>query len=365
MSPRKPSRAKRGKIAPVKRARRASTKKVRGATAPQGAPPQAGLMQVMFGMMASKCLSAVAALGVPDALRDRPRHYSAVAEQVGADPGALHRVMRLLAGLGVFAEKEPGVFALTPASHLLCSDVPGSMRAMTVMITSRSHWEPWGRLEDVLRTGESGPRHAFGTDLFTWFQQPDNTRQWEIFNDAMTSFSSGTAQAVVESVPFGRFTRIVDIGGGHGYLLKTILAAAKNATGTVYDLPGVIQTAEPIDRVKFEAGDFFKSVPAGGNCYVLKHIIHDWSDAEAVKLLSNIARAMTKDGRIFVIETVMPEAPGPHPAKFMDVNMLAMTEGGCERTASEYAAMFKKAGLALVKIHATPSSVSVIEAKKR
>lgn len=365
MSVRKQSRARRGKTSPVKRARRVSTKKSATVTTPQNEPPQAALMQLMFGMMASKCVSAVAALGVPDALREGPRHYADLADKVGADPMALNRVMRLLASLGVFSETKPGVYSLTPGSHLLRSDVPGSMRAMTVMITSRSHWEPWGRLEQTLRTGESGARHAFGTDVFSWFQQPENTQEWETFNDAMTSFSSSTAHAVVASVPFGHFKRIVDVGGGHGYLLKTILEAAKGAEGTVSDLPGVVQTAQPIERVKFEAGDFFKAVPAGADCYVLKHIIHDWSDAQSVRILSNIAKAMTKDGRVFVVETVMPDAPGAHPAKFMDVNMLAMTEGGCERTASEYAALFKKAGLSLVKIHATPSSASVIEAKKR
>ena len=364
MSSRTPIRAKRRKPAAAKRARRISAKKSRRVTAPQSPPPQAALMQVMFGMMASKCLSAVAAIGVPDALREGPRHYSALASDLGADPAALRRVMRLLAGLGLFDEKEPGVYSLTPGSHLLRSDVPGSMRAMSVMITSHSHWAPWGRLEDVLRTGESGARHAFGTDVFSWFQLPENKDQWDIFNDAMTSFSSSTAHAVVESVPFGRFKRIVDVGGGHGYLLKTILAAAKGATGIVYDLPGVVQTAGPIPRVKFEAGDFFNAVPAGADCYVLKHIIHDWSDAQSARILSNIAKAMSKDGRVFVIETVMPDAPGAHPAKFMDVNMLAMTEGGCERTAGEYAALFKKAGLTIVKIHETPSSASVIEARK-
>src|SRR5262249_14256682 len=150
-------------------------------------------MQVMFGMMASKCVSAVAAVGVPDALQKGPLTLSTLAANVHVNAVALRRVMRLLAGLGVFAEPKPGVFALTPASTLLCSNVPGSLRAMAVMITSRSHWDPWGRLEDVLRSGTSGPRHAFGTDLFSWFQLPENRNQWDIFNDAMTSFSSGTA----------------------------------------------------------------------------------------------------------------------------------------------------------------------------
>jgi hypothetical protein len=315
-------------------------------------------------MMVTKCVSAVAALGVPDALEDRPLYYTDLAEAVGADQRALHRVMRMLSGIGIFSERQPGTFSLTPVSDLLRADVPGSMRGLAVMLTARSHWEPWGRLDDVLRTGESGPQHAFGTDVFTWFQAAENKGEWEIFNAAMTSFSMGTADAVARSVDFSRFKRIIDVGGGHGYLLKTILATAPGARGTVYDLPGVVNGAAPRDRIEFLEGDFFKGVPAGGDCYVLKHIIHDWSDAQCATILSNIARAMAANGRLFVIEAVMPESPEAHPAKFMDVNMLAMTEGGCERTEKEYAALLRKAGLKLVRVHATPSPVSVVEARK-
>lgn len=327
-------------------------------------PPQVVLMQSLFGMMVTKSVSAVAALGVPDALEGGPLYYTDLAEAVGADQRALHRVMRMLSGAGIFAETRPGTYSLTPVSDLLRTNAPGSMRGLAVMITTRSHWDPWGRLDDVLRTGESGPQHAFGTDVFTWFQAPENRGEWAIFNAAMTSFSMGTAHAVTASVDFSGFSSIIDVGGGHGYLLSTILATAPRAKGVVYDLPGVIESAPPAGRIEFLGGDFFKTVPAGGDCYVLKHIVHDWSDAQCVTLLSNIARAMAARGRVFVIETVMPESPEAHPAKFMDVNMLAMTEGGCERTEKEYAALFKKAGLKVVRVHPTPSPVSVIEARK-
>jgi hypothetical protein len=137
-------------------------------------------MQSLFGMMVTKCISAVAALGVPDALGGGPLYYTDLAEAVGADQRALHRVMRMLSGIGIFGETQPGTYSLTPVSDLLRSDVPGSIRGMAVLLTARSHWEPWGRLDDVLRTGESGPQHAFGTDVFTWFQAADNKAEWEI-----------------------------------------------------------------------------------------------------------------------------------------------------------------------------------------
>ena len=330
MASRKSTRKRAKKPTATKATRRPATKAPK--KRPQGPPPQAVLMQSLFGMMVTRSLSAVAELRVPDALETGPRYYTDLAEVVGADQRALHRVMHMLSGVGLFAETRPGTYALTPVSDLLRTEVPGSMRDMAVMITARSHWEPWGKLEEVLRTGASGAQHAFGTDVFTWFQAEENKGEWEIFNAAMTSFSMSTAHAVVASVAFSGFASIVDIGGGHGYLLNTILAAAPHAKGTVYDLPGVVDSARPLDRIAFVGGDFFANVPGGGDCYVLKHIIHDWSDGQCVTILSNIARALAAKGRVFVIETVMPETPEAHPAKFMDVNMLTMTEGGCERT---------------------------------
>lgn len=332
---------------------------------PQEMPPQAQVMQALFGFMVTKCMSAVAAHNVADALKDGPLYYTNLASITGTNQQALHRIMRMLSGAGLFAEVEPGKYGLTPASELLRSDVPGSMRDMAVMITSPSHWQPWGRMEDTLKSGESGPQHAFGEDIFTWCQRPENKEQWDIFNAAMTSFSAGIAHAVTEAYDFSSFQHVIDIGGGHGYFLKTILEGAPQAKGTLFDLPGVVEGADGAtlgDRITREGGDFFKSVPTGGDCYTLKHILHDWSDDQSIAILSSIAKAMQPDGKVLVAELVMPETGEPHPAKFMDVNMLAMTEGGCERTEKEYAELFSKAGLNLTKIHPTKSPVSVIEA---
>lgn len=334
---------------------------------PAQLPPQEQIMQALFGFMVTKCMSAVAKHNVADALADGPVYYTDLASLTGTDQRALHRVMRMLSGVGIFAETEPGTFALTPASELLRSDLPGSMRDMAVMATSPSHWLPWGQLEETLRTGISGPQHAFGTDFFSWCQRDENKEQWEIFNAAMTSISSGIAPAVAESYDLSGTRHVVDIGGGHGLFLKTILEKAPDARGTLFDLPGVVEGADASalgDRIQREGGDFFKAVPAGADCYTLKHIIHDWSDDQSVTILKNIAEVMDPNGRVLVVETVMPETPEPHPAKFMDVNMLAMTEGGCERTEKEYAELLGKAGLKLKAVHPTPSPTSIIEAVK-
>ncbi|MCZ7605354.1 MAG: hypothetical protein M5U25_04645 [Planctomycetota bacterium] len=197
----KPARkaAKKPSRKPVKKAAKKPAKKaskkpaIKPAGGPPPIPPQMHLMQGLFGFMVTKAISATAALNVPDALHGGPLYYTNLASVVGADQRALHRTMRMLSSAGVFAEVAPGTYANTPVSDLLRTEHPASMRDMAVMITSDSHWLPWGKLEEVLRTGESGPRHAFGVDVFTWFQAEENRGQWEIFNAAMTSFSSSTA----------------------------------------------------------------------------------------------------------------------------------------------------------------------------
>jgi len=330
-----------------------------------GAPqPQETIMQAVFGFMASRALTVAAMLNVADALQNGPCYYVDLASTVGADQRSLHRLLRLLVSLGIFEETAPGTYGLNAAADLLRTDHPQSLRDMAVMITSPSHWLAWGEFDAAVRSGESGSRHAYGTDLFSWFQQEENSEEWELFNAAMTSFSAGTAAAVAKAFDFSPFGKIVDIGGGHGLLLRQLLDAAPQATGVLFDLPGVIEGAEQEhlgDRVELVGGDFFEAVPAGGDAYVFKHVIHDWSDEQCVTILRNVAAGMAPDARVLVAEIVMPDTTEPHAAKFMDVNMLAMTEGGCERTEAEYTALFESAGLRLVAIHATDSIASIIE----
>ena len=333
----------------------------------QQLPPDAQFLQALFGFMVTRSVSAVAELDVANALADGPLYYADLASAVGADQRSLYRVMRLLVSIGMFAEPEPGTFSLTPVSDLLRSDHPNSMRDLAVVLTSESHWLPWGRFTDTLRSGESGPQHAFGTDIFSWFQGVENQEQWQLFNAAMTSFSSATSKAVVDGYDFSRFKRIVDIGGGHGFFLKAALSGAPNARGVLFDLPGVtsgLSSDSLGDRIEPVGGDFFEAVPPDGDCYTMQHILHDWSDDHCRTLLGNIVRVMDPEGTVLVVETVMPETPEPHPAKFMDVNMLAMTEGGTERTEREFAELFESAGLRLTAIHPTPSPVVVVEATK-
>ena len=327
-------------------------------------PPDAQLFQMLNGFMVARALSAVAELNVADALSQGPRHYTDLAKAIGAEERSLHRTMRTLGSTGVFAEPEPGTFALTPMSDLLRSDVPGSMRDMAAMITAESHWLPWGRFTDTLRSGRSGPQHAFGTDIFSWFERAENKAQWELFNAAMTSLSSVAGGTIADSYDFRDVRRIVDVGGGHGLLLRTLLAKVPQATGVLFDLPGVVEgVTDTLDgRMECVGGDCFARVPAGADCYMMKHILHGFGDERCRDLLRNVVQAMDPAGKVLVLETVMPETPEPHPAKFMDLNMLAMTEGGSERTEQEFADLFESAGLRLQAVYPTKTPVSVIEA---
>lgn len=368
-SARKPARAKAPRKAAKTAARKAprqSTRKPEGPPpGPSQLPPEMVVMQTMFGFMLTKGLGTAATLGIADALKGGPLYYTDLASVVGADQRALHRVMRMLAGSGIFAEVKPGTFANNPVSELLRTDHPQSMVGMARMICGESHWQPWGKLEHTVRTGRSGAYHAFGEEIFTWFQKPENKDEWEVFNQAMTSMSLGQAPLIAESYDFSRFKKIVDIGGGHGHLLKQVIGKAPAAQGVLFDMPDVVAGADLPENIQRAGGDFFAAVPEGGDCYLLKAIIHDWSDDHCRKILGNIARAMDPQGRVLLFETVMPEEPGPHPAQFADVNMLAMTDGGCERTPTEFAQLFAAAGLQLAGITPLPDGwTNIIEARK-
>lgn len=328
-------------------------------------PPER-LLDVLFGYVLTRCVTAVAELGVPDVLAAGPQSIEALAEAAGANQEFLNRVMRTLVAGGIIDEPSPGTYAQTPVSDLLRRDHPQTMRDLAILFTSRSHWEPIGRLPDALRSGKSAASHSFGMEMWDWFHRPENKDEWDKFNASMTSFSSGTSMAVVQSYDFSRYTRIVDIGGGHGFLLRTVLSNAPSATGVLCDLPGVIAGTNHEDlgdRIECMGADFFEIVPEGGDCYLLKHIIHDWDDDRCRRILANIAGAMAADGRVLIVDMVVPDERVPHPSYFLDITMLAQTMGGRERTEQEFSDLLASSGLRLEAIHPTPSPVSVVEAR--
>jgi SAM-dependent methyltransferase len=333
----------------------------------QDVPPQAALMQMMTGYWVSQGIYVAARLGLADLLADGPRTSRELAAATGTHAESLYRVLRMLASVGIFAEDAAGRFGLTPLAEPLRSG-PGSMRSMAIHMLEGPSWQAWGALLESVQTGRTGFVLANGEEVFPYYAaHPESARP---FNEAMTEFSASLSAAVIAAYDFSAFKQIVDVGGGHGGLLTTILKANPQARGVVFDQPEVVAGAPAViaaqglqDRAEAVGGDFFEAVPAGGDAYVLKHIIHDWDDERSIAILRNIRRAMADGGRLLLIESVVPAGNAPDFGKLMDVHMLVMT-GGRERTEAEHAALFEQAGFRLSRVVPTQSPVSVVEAVK-
>jgi hypothetical protein len=332
---------------------------------PQGPPPEAVLTQMAFGALLTQALYVAARLGVADLLAAGPRAVAELAAETGTHERSLYRVLRSLAGAGVFAEVAPRTFGLTPLAEPLRADAPGSMRNGLIFMGEAWHFNVWANMLHSVRTGEPAWGRTHGAEVFEYFAA--NPAHAEIFNGAMTDMSVGTAPAVVEAYDFGRFGTLADIAGGHGYLLAQILKANPGLSGVLFDTPPVVEGAAALleregvaGRVRRVAGDFFQGVPRA-DAYVLKHIIHDWDDERAALILRNINTAMEEGGRVLIVETIVPEGNGPHYSKVLDLEMLT-SPGGVERTAEEYAALLAGAGLRLSRVVPTRSPFSIVEA---
>jgi SAM-dependent methyltransferase len=324
---------------------------------------RATLLRIGFGFAAAQSLSVAAELGIADFLAAGPQTVEALAAATGTEPSALRRIMRLLAAEGVFAEEASGTFAQTPLSDALRADASGSPRDFVRMI-GREPFLAWGRLLDAVRTGRPSFELVLGAPRFNWLAQ--NPEAAALFQAAMVAFGGDVVDPIASAYEFGDLGVVVDVGGGHGRLLSAILARYPSVEGILFDLPGGIAAAEaglggPLPRCKLVAGDFFEAVPEGANAYLMKKVLHDWSDDDAVRILANCRRAMAPGGRVLVAETVVPPGNAPDPIKVMDVNMLVVT-GGRERTADEFAALFERAGLKAGRVVPTGARVSILEA---
>jgi O-methyltransferase domain len=332
---------------------------------PQGPPPEAVLTQMAFGALLTQALYVAARLGIADLLAAGPRPVAELAAETETHERSLYRVLRSLAGAGVFAEVAPKTFGLTPLAEPLRADAPGSMRNGLIFMGEPWHFNVWSNMMHSVRTGQPAWGHAHGAEVFEYFAA--NPEHAEIFNGAMTDMSVGTAPVVVEAYDFSGFGTLADIAGGHGYLLAQILKANPNLSGVLFDVAPVVEGAAALleregvaGRVERVAGDFFRSVPRA-DAYIMKHIIHDWDDERATLILRNINAAMGDQARVLIVEVVVPEGNEPHYSKVLDLEML-VSPGGIERTAEEYAALLAAAGLRLSRIVPTRSPFSVIEA---
>ncbi|HEX8131516.1 MAG TPA: methyltransferase [Pyrinomonadaceae bacterium] len=332
------------------------------------APPDAVLMQMLSAPLVTQALRVVAELGIADLLANGARGVDELAAETNTHAPSLYRFMRALAGCGVFAETEGGIFELTPAAELLRTGVEGSMRDIAIFMGADWHWQVWGDAPYTARTGRAAWEHVHGKEVFPYFAE--NTGAARVFDNAMTSLSKMVSKAVVEAYDFSSIRKLADIAGGHGSLLAAILRANPHLKGLLFDVPQVIEGAQAYveaegvgQAVELASGDFFESVPAGADAYMMKHIIHDWDDRRALSILRNCHRAMPADGKLLLVEMVVPAGNEPHFAKIQDLEMM-LSPGGLERTEGEYRELFTAAGFELTRIIPTASPMSVIEGVK-
>jgi SAM-dependent methyltransferase len=328
-------------------------------------PAGVALFELSQGAWLTQALYVASRLGIADALRDGPLTSEQVAARVGADPGATHRLMRALASNGVLALRR-GRFRLTRVGQALRSEHDASMAPMITMVGSPEHWEHWGDLLRSVQTGGTAVRRLRGTTMFEYLET--NPGYAAAFNDAMTGMS---ALAIEMAVPLYDFTDrklIVDVGGGRGALLAAVLAKAPQARGVLFDLPSVVEGVGPLLeqagvalRCRIEGGSFFDAVPDGADAYLAKTVIHDWDDDTALQILRNIRTAIAPDGKLLLLELVLPEGAPPHPGMLLDLEMLVHV-GGRERTAREYGELLSRAGFRLSRVIPTAGPMSIVEA---
>ncbi|HEX2449478.1 MAG TPA: methyltransferase [Methyloceanibacter sp.] len=329
-------------------------------------PPQQAVMQLLFGKQLTYCLSGVAWLGVADHLDATPMPVEEIAAKTGAHAPSLYRVMRLLASMGIFKEEQGKRFALTPAGEFLKSDTPGTLRYFAMMFGDEWTTRAYEHFTGCLRSGQDGISQAYGNHVFDVLAE--RPKQLEVFQAAMTSGSALAGEAINQAYNFSGIKRLADVGGGHGALLASILRRYPEMQGVLFDRAEIV-AGVPQDRfagcegrIAIEAGSFFERVPDGCDAYIMKHIIHDWSDEHCRTILDLMREKLPRDGRVLVCEMVVTDEPGPTPAKMLDIEMLVMTVGGKERTPEEFRQLFASSGLRLTRIVPTSRPISVIEA---
>ncbi|AOK49041.1 methyltransferase [Burkholderia sp. MSMB617WGS] len=332
--------------------------------------PHTAILQMIIGKWHAQALYVAAELGIADLLAEKERTAAELAAATDTHPEALYRVLRALGDLGVFVEGDGRRFSNSPLGETLRCDVPGSMRGFARMAGMDVGWKAWGGLLYSVKTGRSAFEHVVGGPGFEYIDSHPEVAQ--IVNDAMTSVSELESPPVARAYDFSGARTIVDVGGGHGLLLATLLAANPQARGVLFELPHACDGARRLfakhgltDRVEVVAGDASKSVDAQGDVYVMKHVICDWDDEQAIRIMTNCAEAMPSGGKLLLVEAVLTPPGEPHFAKLHDLEMLIMSSGGHARTAGDYRRLYEAAGLSMTAVYPTEGMHSVIEGVKR
>jgi SAM-dependent methyltransferase len=328
--------------------------------------PENVIDRFISGYWISQAIYVVCKLNIADRLKDGPQSIEDLAAATKTDTRSLYRLLRALASVEIFAEEEGRRFCLTPLGEPLRQGVPGSKHALALMM-GEEHFRAWGELLYSVQTGKTAFEKVFNLPIFDFLAQHPEKAQ--IFDDAMMGIHGRETAAMLPAYNLDGVKVLADIGGGNGSNLSAVLKQYPNLRGILFDLPHVVERARPRiaaaglnDRCDLVSGDFFKSVPAA-DAYMLRHIIHDWSDEQSLRILQSIHRAMPQDGRLLLVESVIPPGNGPSLGKLLDLVMLTIP-GGLERTEEEYRELYASAGFKLTRIVPTDAEVSVIEGRK-
>ena len=329
--------------------------------------PQETIRSLILGGTITQFIGIAVRLGIPDILRSGSKGSNDIAGSCGTRPEETYRFLRCLSCVGILKEHAEQVFSLTPIGQLLRSDIPGSFDALAIMHSSVWSGEVFANLEHTLKTGENAFKKTYGCNMFEWFAK--HSEAGALFGRAMSTYSSMEVPMVMDAYDFTGCRCIVDIGGGHGMLISAILNKIPDITGILLDTPEVVahtqsslKDSELASRLKLVAGDFFESVPRGGDVYLLKHVLHDWDDTRAKHILQNIASAMSPNAKLLVIEQGITPPGVPGPGKMLDLSMMALTEGGMERTPEQHRALFESVGLTYSQTIHTKGPISIFEA---
>lgn len=328
-------------------------------------PPHVQVMQMGTAYWASSVVFAAAELGLADHLTE-PKSAAELAGGLGLHAPTLHRLMRTLASLGLLTERSEKRFALTPLGAALKSDAAGSARATVRTLAGPTFTRAFENIVSSLQTGKTGFEKAHGAPIFEYLAS--HPAEASLFSETMVGIHGNEPPAVAAGYDFSAFETVVDVGGATGNMLASILAKHAKPRGVLFDRPHVVSEAPALlrakgahERVTIQSGDFFESIPAGGDAYVLSHILHDWSEEECLTILRNCRKAMKPTARLLIVEMVLPDGDTPHLGKMLDMVMLVVP-GGQERTESEYVPLLAKAGFRLSRVVPTESAVSVVEA---
>jgi SAM-dependent methyltransferase len=324
------------------------------------------MLQMISGVWLSQLIYAAAKLGIADLIKDEPKSSEELAKSTGTHPYSLYRALRALASHGIFEEVEPKCFGLTRLAETLQSGVPGSMRYMAIHVGEEYYYHPFGKILYTLQTGKSAFHHFHGMGLFEYLtQHPDTSEE---FDKAMTDYVLQMHNSFADAYDFSGVKKVVDVGGGHGTLIKSILKANPTLTGILFDRPSVIEGSRKsieadglADRCEVIGGNFLESVPSGGDIYILSSIIHGWNNEDSANILRNCHRAMVDNGKLLLGEVVIPIDNKPFFGKMQDINLMIASDSGQERTKEEFEKLYEMSGFKLTRIIPTQSLGSLVE----